>query len=101
MQGAGRGPRSRDPGVTPWAEGGAKPLRPPGCPLLTVLGCGGAATMNNWKWLASKRLWGRAGKRAVPGMGRLLGFLSNRMKTQYGSPPTPNFCSAAYKCIDI
>ena len=26
MQGAGPGSRSRDSGVTPWAEGGAKPL---------------------------------------------------------------------------
>ncbi|CAK7322197.1 hypothetical protein VULLAG_LOCUS23851 [Vulpes lagopus] len=30
MQGAGRrGTRSRDPRITPWAEGGAKPLSPP------------------------------------------------------------------------
>ena len=32
MQGARRGTRSGDPGVTPWAEGGAKPLSHPGCP---------------------------------------------------------------------
>ena len=28
MQGARCGTRSRDPGVTSWAEGGAKPLSP-------------------------------------------------------------------------
>ena len=32
MQGARRGTRSRDPGVTPCAEGGAKPLSHPGIP---------------------------------------------------------------------
>ena len=28
------GTRSRDPGITSWAEGGAKPLSPPGVPIL-------------------------------------------------------------------
>ena len=32
MQGALLGTGSRDPGVTPWAEGGAQPLSPPGIP---------------------------------------------------------------------
>ena len=32
MQGARRGTRSRDPRVTSWAEGGAKPLSHPGFP---------------------------------------------------------------------
>ena len=32
MQGARRGTRSQDLGVKTWAEGGAKPLGPPGCP---------------------------------------------------------------------
>ena len=32
MQGAGRRTRSWDPEVTPWAEGGAKPLSHRGCP---------------------------------------------------------------------
>ena len=31
-RGAQRGTRSQVPRVTPWAEGGAKPLSPPGCP---------------------------------------------------------------------
>ena len=35
MQGAWCGTRSRDPGVTPWAEGGTKPLSHPGCPSHT------------------------------------------------------------------
>ena len=30
MQGAGRGTRPRVSRIRPWAEGGAKPLRPPG-----------------------------------------------------------------------
>ena len=34
MQGARRRTRSQDPGVTPRAEGGAKPLSPPGCPTI-------------------------------------------------------------------
>ena len=33
MQGARGGTRSRDPRIMPWAEGGAKPLSHPGCPL--------------------------------------------------------------------
>ena len=32
MQGARRGTRSWDPGITPWAEGGTKPLSSLGCP---------------------------------------------------------------------
>ena len=32
MQGARRGTRSRHPGVTPWAEGGAQPLSYQGVP---------------------------------------------------------------------
>ena len=32
LQGAQRGTRSQDPGVTPWAAGNTKPLSPPGCP---------------------------------------------------------------------
>ena len=32
MQGARRGTGSRVPRITPWAEGSAKPLSPPGCP---------------------------------------------------------------------
>ena len=32
MQGARRGTRSRVSRITPWAEGGAKPLSHPGCP---------------------------------------------------------------------
>ena len=34
MQGARRGTRSWDSRITPWAEGGPKPLSPPGCPHL-------------------------------------------------------------------
>ena len=34
MQGARRGTRSQDPGVTPWTKGGAKPLSHPGAPVL-------------------------------------------------------------------
>ena len=34
MPGAQRGTRSRDSRITPWAEGGAKPLSHPGCPQL-------------------------------------------------------------------
>ena len=30
MQGAGHGTRSQDSRITPWAEGGAKPLSHPG-----------------------------------------------------------------------
>ena len=37
MQGAQGGTRSQDPGVTPWAEGGAKPLRLPRIPTLGLL----------------------------------------------------------------
>ena len=37
MQGAQRGTRSRDPRVTPWAEGGAKPLSHPGIPKALTL----------------------------------------------------------------
>ena len=33
MQGAQRGTRSQVPRITPWAEGGAKPLSHPGCLL--------------------------------------------------------------------
>ena len=33
LQGARRGTRSPDPRITPWAEGGAKPLSHPGVPL--------------------------------------------------------------------
>ena len=36
MQGAWRGTRSQDPGVMPWAEGGAKPLSHSGCPNSVV-----------------------------------------------------------------
>ena len=36
MQGARRGTRSWDPGVIAWAEGGAKPLSHPGCPLYLI-----------------------------------------------------------------
>ena len=36
MQGAGRGTRSWDPGVTPWAEGAAKLLSHRGCPRALV-----------------------------------------------------------------
>ena len=32
MQGTQCGTRSRDPRITPWAQGGAKPLGHPGCP---------------------------------------------------------------------
>ncbi|CAK7308684.1 hypothetical protein VULLAG_LOCUS14173 [Vulpes lagopus] len=32
MQGARRGTRSRVSRITPWAEGSAEVLRPPGCP---------------------------------------------------------------------
>ena len=32
VQGARRGTRSRVSRITPWAEGGAKPLSHPGCP---------------------------------------------------------------------
>ena len=35
MQGARRGTRSQVSRITPWAEGGAKPLSHPGCPLPT------------------------------------------------------------------
>ena len=34
MQGARRGTRFRVSRITPWAEGGTKPLNPPGCPRL-------------------------------------------------------------------
>ena len=37
MQGAGRGTRSQVPMITPWAAGGAKPLRHRGCPMLDFL----------------------------------------------------------------
>ena len=37
MQGAGRGTRSQDSRITPWAEGGAKPLSHPGCPTKLFL----------------------------------------------------------------
>ena len=37
LQGARRGTWSQDPGVTPWAEGGAKPLCPPTCPKMDLL----------------------------------------------------------------
>ena len=37
MQGAWRGTRSRVSRITPWAEGGAKPLRHPGCPRFLFL----------------------------------------------------------------
>ena len=37
MQGAHRGTGSRVSRVTPWAEGGAKPLRHRGCPVLPPL----------------------------------------------------------------
>ena len=37
MQGAQRGTRSRDPRIRPWAEGGAKPLGHPGCPITLIL----------------------------------------------------------------
>ena len=32
MQGAQRGTRSQEPGITPWAAGSAKPAEPPGLP---------------------------------------------------------------------
>ena len=38
MQGARRTTRSQDPGVTPWAEGGTKPLSHPGCPIFFSYG---------------------------------------------------------------
>ena len=34
MQGAGRGTQSQVSRITPWAEGGAKPLCHRGCPIL-------------------------------------------------------------------
>ena len=34
MQGAQRGTRSRDSRSTAWAQGGAKLLSPPGCPII-------------------------------------------------------------------
>ena len=34
MQGAPRGTRSQVSRIRPWAEGGAKPLSHPGCPIL-------------------------------------------------------------------
>ena len=37
MQGARCRTRSLDPRITPWAEGGAKPLSHPGCPILGSL----------------------------------------------------------------
>ena len=37
MQGARRGTRSRVSRITPWAEGKAKPLGHPGCPVRSVL----------------------------------------------------------------
>ena len=37
MQGAGRGTRSRVSRITPWAEGGAKPLSHPSCPKFMLL----------------------------------------------------------------
>ena len=36
MQLSRLGSRSRDPGVTPWAEGGAKLLSHPGCPKKNI-----------------------------------------------------------------
>ena len=36
-QGAGRGTRSRDSRIMPWAEGGTKPLSHPGCPRKNIL----------------------------------------------------------------
>ena len=43
MQGAWRGTRSRVSRIRPWAEGGAKPLEPPGLPLKPVF--------NVWLWI--------------------------------------------------
>ena len=40
MQGARRGTRSRDPGVTPWAEGRRSTAEPPGLPKGHVLNGG-------------------------------------------------------------
>ena len=37
MQGARRGTRSRVSRITPWAEGGAKPLSHRGCPYFLLL----------------------------------------------------------------
>ena len=36
MQGACRGTRSQVSRITPWTEGGAKPLSHPGCPNFTI-----------------------------------------------------------------
>ena len=37
MQGAQHGTQSRDSRITPWAEGGAKPLSHLGCPGMSFL----------------------------------------------------------------
>ena len=37
LQGARHGTRSQDPRITPWAEGGAKPLSHPACPENNIL----------------------------------------------------------------
>ena len=66
--GARCGTRSRDPGVTPWAEGGAKPLSHPGCPMspgfkfsrngtvTSDLPCSGQAASQRSVWLGHSGL---------------------------------------------
>ena len=53
MQGARRGTRSQDPGVTAWAQGGCSPAEPPGCPWPPVKGCGGHETVS----VEASQLW--------------------------------------------
>ena len=36
VEGARHGTRSQDPRITPWAEGGAKPLSHPGIPFPNI-----------------------------------------------------------------
>ena len=77
MQGARRGTRSRVSRITPWAAGGAKPLRHQGCPRLSFLklgkvvcirsppGCSqtiGGTLSKAWAWW-----WQEAGSQAGPG----------------------------------
>ena len=48
-QGALRGTRSRVPRIKPWAEGGAKPLSHPGCPVVIIINYGGYTLFNKGK----------------------------------------------------
>ena len=50
MQGAQRGTRPRGPRMTPWAEGGAKPLSHLGCPAQAIV-----------KFLGSQKFFGCMG----------------------------------------